>query len=483
MLGLAIHPCGLLPYLLGLVVALVTTGDPTILLWSVCDDDLSMWSTIMRNKGRCGRYRKLKSKNSNDKTAVSESHLPEFIRFHQWIKNSLPKGQYNSWKKNHLEPAIFSDTGRGLKSKHHLEKGDVIVSIPNKLMITTNTVFSSELGPIIQSSGYKFTPQQLLTVFLLTEQSKEEHSYWYPYINLLPPVYSSSVNLSNEELKLLTTRAFHLAVEYRDRFESACKKILAFLEGYVPSCKCKVNLENIKWAWSTIDTRSVYLHSDNHPLLVLDPDESHVALAPFLDLLNHKDRAQIRAGINPDSLSYEIITDDEYKKHEQIFISYGPHDNTRLAVNYGFTIPNNIHNVYYFSLEDIKACVSCDLDDWDQKETIIKESGYNQNLLCYSDGLSWSLTIVLNIIVTPKELLSSWKSVTHDRAEYCENNNLVYVLAKKLLTDALSKARIHLQNVVMQPKSTHFHIAESLAFDDVQILETSLKSLHSTFLE
>ena len=63
---------------------------------------------------------------------------------------------------------------------------------------------------------------------------------------------------------------------------------------------------------------------------------------------------QVRAGMNRETGNYEIITDDTYQPHQQVFISYGPHDNRTLFLNYGFTLPHNIHNNVSFSVgEDI----------------------------------------------------------------------------------------------------------------------------------
>ena len=59
---------------------------------------------------------------------------------------------------------------------------------------------------------------------------------------------------------------------------------------------------------------------------------------------------QVRAGMNRQSGVYEIITDNTYKPHEQVFISYGPHDNTTLFLYYGFTLAYNVHNNVCFSV-------------------------------------------------------------------------------------------------------------------------------------
>lgn len=60
--------------------------------------------------------------------------------------------------------------------------------------------------------------------------------------------------------------------------------------------------------------------------------------------------SQVRAGMNWQNGHYELITDDAYQPHEQVFVSYGPHDNTTLFLNYGFTLPHNLHNSVCFSV-------------------------------------------------------------------------------------------------------------------------------------
>ncbi len=51
------------------------------------------------------------------------------------------------------------------------------------------------------------------------------------------------------------------------------------------------------------------------------------------------------AGYNRDSQCYEIHTQTAYSKYQQIFICYGPHDNEKLLLEYGFMLPQNPHNV------------------------------------------------------------------------------------------------------------------------------------------
>ena len=57
----------------------------------------------------------------------------------------------------------------------------------------------------------------------------------------------------------------------------------------------------------------------------------------------------MEAGYNAKTKCYEIQTFNKFRKHDQVFISYGHHDNQKLFLEYGFTIPGNIYNYHQFS--------------------------------------------------------------------------------------------------------------------------------------
>ena len=53
---------------------------------------------------------------------------------------------------------------------------------------------------------------------------------------------------------------------------------------------------------------------------------------------------QVRAGFDENTGFFEIHTEIPYRRGSQVFISYGPHDNTKLLLEYGFILPENQHN-------------------------------------------------------------------------------------------------------------------------------------------
>ncbi|XP_014680513.1 PREDICTED: SET domain-containing protein 4-like, partial [Priapulus caudatus] len=94
---------------------------------------------------------------------------------------------------------------------------------------------------------------------------------------------------------------------------------------------------------------SVYMEMPASPYLSPTQKDEY-GLAPYLDLLNHSETAQVEAGFNALSGCYEIRTLTPYHRHEQPLICYGAHDNRTLLLEYGFTLPRNPHGVVLFTL-------------------------------------------------------------------------------------------------------------------------------------
>lgn len=165
--------------------------------------------------------------------------------------------------------------------------------------------------------------------------------------------------------------------------------------------------ESFKWCWFAVGTRCVSFSDKNSGEMATE------ALAPFLDFLNHSDQAQIDARYNPDEGQYEIKTLTGCKRGQQVFICYGPHDNAKLWVEYGFYLPENAENFISFEREMGQLKLPGESEAFREvKEKIWEEYHLKKGLKSEGTSPSWGLLVALRIrLMTPDEygMKSAWK--------------------------------------------------------------------------
>ena len=121
-----------------------------------------------------------------------------------------------------------------------------------------------------------------------------------------------------------------------------------------------LSLEFFQWAWFCVNTRAVFYqdssrqdrnkHLNGLNMNMTDVLENNMALAPYLDMFNHDEEVVVEAGFNKTSQCYEIRSNRHIKKYQQVFINYGPHDNLKLFLEYGFIMKTNLHKVVEFDI-------------------------------------------------------------------------------------------------------------------------------------
>lgn len=365
--------------------------------------------------GRTGRRRKRKAKQCSINRPVVIDDDPILIQLSQWLCHH---GQTKPSTK--LRPAVFSCTGRGLQASMPVKVGEVLVSIPKSTMITCETVFCNTLlNKALQASHLSFKAMEILSFFLLYHKYLGKNSDWHLYLDSLPTTYTVPAYCSAEEVDLLPEFLKTFA-QNQDESVNKCfvniKTIVACSShslGYLFSPLC---IKDVRWAWFAVNTRAVYLKNDNpSPLLV---DEDVCALAPYLDLLNHSHTAQVTTGINQENSCYEITTLVPYDQFTQVFINYGPHDNIKLCIEYGFILPSNPHNYVPVTLEEVlDAVLFVDGDSLrksavPEKTKLIYFHNIDKNLSVGMDGPSWNLEVVVTVcLMKPDELQQDWNLI------------------------------------------------------------------------
>ncbi|KAK7901261.1 hypothetical protein WMY93_018030 [Mugilogobius chulae] len=163
-----------------------------------------------------------------------------------------------------LQPAHFSDTGRGLQTLKTIKPGQLLISLLKACLLTTATVLDSY-------------------------RHRSSLSEWFPYIDALPTTYTCPVYFTDDVAALLPKLLQRQALEQRSSLQELHSSNQHFSGRLQPLVLEPVEevftYEALRWAWCTVNTRSVYMtHSHSHFLSGQDV----CSLAPFLDLLNHR---------------------------------------------------------------------------------------------------------------------------------------------------------------------------------------------------
>ncbi|KAF7730982.1 SET domain-containing protein 4 [Apophysomyces ossiformis] len=209
--------------------------------------------------------------------------------------------------------------------------GEVIVSVPKAFLIS-NELLMKRYGP------HSLSTHQLLALHLVL-LSREQNSWWKPYMDLLPTHFDTM------PVKYPSILAEHLPSYLNDERRQQSSKIRADYAAAIRFLNSKslqvgtVSYVEYEWAWLCVNTRCIHM---------MTPDATakggNIAMAPMLDFLNHTCEARIESGFNARNQCFEIRTLVAYKEGEQVFINYGPHDNLAILKEYGFVLKRNEYN-------------------------------------------------------------------------------------------------------------------------------------------
>ncbi|XP_046693268.1 SET domain-containing protein 4 isoform X2 [Silurus meridionalis] len=386
-----------------------------------------------------------------------------------------------------LIPASFTDTGRGLMATQPIEANDLVISLPEKCLLTTSKVLESYLGEYIKRWKPPVSPLIALCSFLIAERYRGDTAEWSPYIKVLPTSYTCPVYFSKEITDLLPMDVRKKAETQKEQFEELYSTSLPFFLSLQPIFTHPVEVvftqDAVRWAWCSVNTRTVYMEHARSDFL--SREKNVFALAPYLDLLNHCPEVQVQAGFNELSRCYEIRSVPGCKKFQQAFICYGPHDNQRLLLEYGFVASGNPHSVVYVDLDTLKLCLNDADKQLQQKLLFLDDNDFLRNLTFGIDGPSWRLMTALRLLSMKPEQYSCWKSVllgapvSHDREDWCI---LKAQILCQYLSDDNSKALLRIAQLKHGADGAQLKqlcLVESLRREERVILDRSKQVLQN----
>ena len=131
-------------------------------------------------------------------------------------------------------------------------------------------------------------------------------------------------------------------------------------------------------------------------------------MCPFMDYFNHSDK-----GCDPkaDGKGYSVTADRAYKAGEEVYVSYGPHSNDFLLVEYGFILDTNV-------------CDSLPLDHLilsqlsSEQVAILKEDGFygSYTLSPTAPTICYRTQAVVRLLTLPARRYTAFVSGTDEGA-------------------------------------------------------------------
>ncbi|NXI97522.1 SETD4 protein, partial [Psophia crepitans] len=431
---------------------------------------------MKKSRGRTGRKRRRKHLQSF-MDGVNCSDKPKYIKLRKWLKD-------RGFEDRNLRPAQFRGTGRGLMTTKALQVRDLIISLPEKCLLTTGTVLSSCLGEYIMKWKPPVSPLIALCTFLIAEKHAGEKSLWKPYLDVLPETYTCPVCLEHDVVSLLPEPLRKKAQEQRTMVHELYVTSKVFFSSLQPLFAEDVgaifNYSALEWAWCTINTRTIYMKHSQRECFSLEPDV--YALAPYLDLLNHSPNVQVKAAFSEQTRSYEIWTNSQCKKYEEVFICYGPHDNQRLLLEYGFVATDNPHSSVYVSSDTLLRYFPPLDKQRNTKLSILKDHDFLENLTFGWDGPSWRLLTALKLLCLEADEFTCWRRTLLGDSISARNEQQTLNITAKICHFLIEDTQ-HVLLQISQLKrnkeklKNHLALVEALRLEDLKILQKSAEIL------
>ena len=203
----------------------------------------------------------------------------------------------------------------------------------------------------------KLTSHQIITMYIVLEKKRKDKSYWNEMFNSFPQMveYSgipmtwelSSDKIDNEIYKSIPKEMLEHSYKQIDQF----KKDIEIIKSLLKSFNIEITETEYLWAWLSINTRCLYYKLSNYIPITnkKDNQSSNITMVPFIDFINHQTENSNCIAKQSKS-GYEVYTIREIEKDENIWFTYGPHNDDFLQCEYGFSTSKIINEEEEFKI-------------------------------------------------------------------------------------------------------------------------------------
>jgi hypothetical protein len=248
-----------------------------------------------------------------------------------WPPRLCEPSPFDAWLSEHgavrdgVTIEVLPSCGRGLAARRNIEEGELLVSIPGKLVLCGSAYLGelSQMGPVGAQVSEAFAPllqtpegqSTVLALALLHEVALGERSRFAPFVSTLPPSDDLGIPLLwteeyTESLlrgSHLTKRAARLRGDLSAEFMGLEQDVFVHERTAFP--KDVFSVDRYLWAHALILSRAL-------------PVSEELALIPILELSNHDPRSKHTVTFSEASGVVAMIAGGSIGEGEPICIDY-----------------------------------------------------------------------------------------------------------------------------------------------------------------
>ncbi|CAM9206009.1 unnamed protein product [Ectocarpus sp. 4 AP-2014] len=256
--------------------------------------------------------------------AVSEEQ--EFLR---WLRSHGAVIDCVEWPSSETESGV-----RGAVARRYIAPGDHMVIIPHALMMSEfHAKADPKYGHVHRLNTGLLSSDNGLALYIMQEILKEERSFYWPYLRMLPTPCNLR-NWTRESLLLLQDHKLVRRTAARSRqLRALYRETIEFLSSSYPDLYTadRYTFELFDFAWRTIQARAFGKRLKSS------------ALVPFADCLNHgnvQTKYDFDVGRNG---TFRLFPsgNNRYPRNSEVLNSYGRRANDNLLLDYGFAMLDN----------------------------------------------------------------------------------------------------------------------------------------------
>ena len=262
-----------------------------------------------------------------------------------------------------VEPYEFPDTGRGLRCKRAVAKGEELLAVPlEECWHAADARKFGKLQALLRAvPAISDLDASILQLLLAQADPGTVSPLRQAHLKELPQTYNSTLFWSDKQLSELKGSAWY---GLANRFAEEVSSDWASLQTLMSSASASIpeegehmlmddfletngiTWERYQWAYATLKSRAAEAAVDGVAGVRL--------MAPGFDLFNHSDAVQPGTSHRFDADRRELIVmaHKDYEEGEQAFISYGAASNGSLLLAGGFVLPSN-------RFDFVEVCGSC----------------------------------------------------------------------------------------------------------------------------